>query len=383
MKKILNINKKEEEKRDIAKELVQISKMQSTREKKRGVVTVEFSWKLVVLVGLILGVIFWGNQILTLLIFLFLSIVLISAAIPVINWFTKRKLSKGLSIFITYFLGIFFILTMFGLVIVPFVNQIDNLVDSIPVWISRFTSDLNTFSIWESRIDSSTINKLVSDWFSGITLENTFTNMINLVGGIFGWVTLFFASMIFSIYLLLEHDSLVDFGLIRITSDEKRERVKKLVLDLERKLGRWLLGQAVVSTIAGLTLGVILTIFGIPFALPMGVFVALLSAIPSLGATFSSVPPVLFALITKGPLTAFIILLIFIVYQQIENNFIIPKVMGDITGIRPIVFLFTAAAFLILFGVWGAVLAVPTVVIATICYEFYIDLQKIEAKGSI
>ena len=115
----------------------------------------------------------------------------------------------------------------------------------------------------------------------------------------------------------------------------------------------------------------------------MGVFVALLSAIPSLGATLSSVPPLLIALITSGPVTATIILAIFVVYQQIENNFIIPKVMGNMTGIRPIAVLFTAAAFLILFGVWGAVLAVPTVVIASICYEFYIDLQKIQAKGSI
>mgnify|MGYP007118332198 CR=1 FL=1 len=52
-------------------------------------------------------------------------------------------------------------------------------------------------------------------------------------------------------------------------------------------------------------------------------------------------------------------------------------------GIRPIVVLFTAVTFLILFGVWGAVLSVPAIVIAQICYEFYIDLQKLQAKGSI
>jgi len=375
--------KPKEERRDIAKELTQISKIQRSREKQKRTITVEFSWKLVLFVFAILGVIFFGSQILTFLIFLFLSIVLMSATRPIIRGLVKKGISKGVAIGLTYFVGVLFILTMIALVIVPFVNQIDSLVESIPGWISRLTSDLNRFSILGYSIDSSTINDFVSNWVSGITWENTFSSVANLVGGIFGWTTLVLASTVFSIYLLLEHDTILDFGLIRITSDEKRERVKRLVLDLESKLGRWLLGQVVVSTIAGTVLGVILTIFDIPFALPMGVFVALLSAIPSLGATLSSLPPLLIALITKGPITAAIILAIFVIYQQIENNFIIPKVMGNITGIRPIVVLFTAAAFLILFGVWGAVLAVPTVVIATICYEFYVDLQKIQAKGSI
>ncbi len=115
----------------------------------------------------------------------------------------------------------------------------------------------------------------------------------------------------------------------------------------------------------------------------MGVLVALLSAIPSLGATVSSVPPLLIALITSGPLTAFILLIIFLIYQQIENNFIIPKVMGTAAGVKPVFVLFSAIIFLILFGVWGAILSVPALVISKICYEFYVDLQKIDAKGTI
>ena len=191
------------------------------------------------------------------------------------------------------------------------------------------------------------------------------------------------ASFVFSVYLILDHDKVLDFVLIRIHSDEKRSRVKKLVLDLEYKLGKWLIGQATVSAIAGTTLGLVLALFRIPFALPMGVLVALLSAIPSLGATIASIPPLLTALILKGPMTALIILLIFLVYQQVENNLIIPKVMGNAVEVKPTLILLAAITFLILFGVWGAVLSVPAMVILKMCYEFYIDLQKIDAKGSI
>ncbi len=55
----------------------------------------------------------------------------------------------------------------------------------------------------------------------------------------------------FFCYLILDHDKVLDFVLIRIHSDEKRARVKKLVLGLEYKLGKWLIGQATVSAIAG------------------------------------------------------------------------------------------------------------------------------------
>jgi predicted PurR-regulated permease PerM len=269
------------------------------------------------------------------------------------------------------------------MIFVPFLGQFNKLIDSIPVWIDTLSKGIDSFGISYSFIDSTSMNNMIMDWVERLTSVNNFEGLASTVGGVFSWTSLIFAAIVFSIYLVIDHDNILDFGLIRITSDEKRMKVKKLVLDLEGKLGRWLLGQAIVSSIAGIVLGSALALFNVPFALPMGVLIALLSTIPTLGATFGSIPPLLVALVVNGPLTAFIILLIFVVYQQIENNFIIPRVMGNAVGIRPILILFAAITFLILFGVWGAVLAVPAIVIGRIFYEFYIDLQKSQAKGSI
>jgi len=356
----------------------------SNRKKtEKPVFVIEFSWKLVSLVLIIFGLIFWGKQILNVLVFFFLSIVIMSVALPVVNWLQKKKVSKGWAIGITYSIGLILLLAIFSVVILPFVSQIDNLSESIPIWIKNFTSDVKGITIGDFKIDSNTINQTLISWFEKLTSIDSFENIASTVGGVFGWVTLFFASIVFSVYLVIDHNNVLDFGLIRISSDEKRARVRRLVLDLENKLGKWLLGQTLVSTIAGTVLGLTLAIFGVPFALPMGVLIALLSAIPTLGATVASIPPLLIALISNGIWSALILLAIFLVYQQIENNFIIPRVMGSAAGVKPILVLFTAITFLILFGVWGAVLAVPAIVISRICYEFYIDLQKIEAKGSI
>ncbi|HOK59528.1 MAG TPA: AI-2E family transporter [Candidatus Dojkabacteria bacterium] len=375
--KVLNINKPEE-KRDYIKELSELQKARSQKQTQQPVFTIEFSWKFLALVFFVMALVLWGEQLLGIAVFLFLSFVIMSAALPVINWFKKEGISKGWAIAVTYFLGFVLLLAVVALIVIPLINQINGLGKNIPVWVENITENLK-----ELDVSGFVINEALTQWFERFTSADSFKNITSAIGGAAEWASIVLASFVFSVYLILDHDKVLDFVLIRIHSDEKRSRVKKLVLDLEYKLGKWLIGQATVSAIAGTTLGLVLALFRIPFALPMGVLVALLSAIPSLGATIASIPPLLTALILKGPMTALIILLIFLVYQQVENNLIIPKVMGNAVEVKPTLILLAAITFLILFGVWGAVLSVPAMVILKMCYEFYIDLQKIDAKGSI
>lgn len=380
--KVLNINKPEE-KRDYIKELSELQKAKSQKQKQQPVFTIEFSWKFLALVFFVIALVLWGEQLLGIAVFLFLSFVIMSAALPIINWFKKEGISKGWAIAVTYFLGFVLLLAVVALIVIPLINQINGLGKNIPVWVENITENIKEIDIGGFVIKEEAINEALTQWFERFTSADSFKNITGAIGGVAEWASIVLASFVFSVYLILDHDKVLDFVLIRIHSDEKRARVKKLVLDLEYKLGKWLIGQATVSAIAGTTLGLVLALFRIPFALPMGVLVALLSAIPSLGATIASIPPLLTALIVKGPVTALILLLIFLVYQQVENNLIIPKVMGNAVEVKPTLILLAAITFLILFGVWGAVLSVPAMVILKMCYEFYIDLQKIEAKGSI
>ena len=380
--KVLNINKPEE-KRDYIKELSELQKARSQKQTQQPVFTIEFSWKFLALVFFVIALILWGEQLLGIAVFLFLSFVIMSAALPIINWFKKEGISKGWAIAVTYFLGFILLLAVVALIVIPLINQINGLGNNIPIWVENITENLKTLNIFGFAIDEKAINDALIQWLERFTSADSFQNITGAIGGVAEWASIVLASFVFSVYLILDHDKVLDFVLIRIHSDEKRARVKKLVLDLEYKLGKWLIGQATVSAIAGTTLGLVLALFRIPFALPMGVLVALLSAIPSLGATIASIPPLLTALIVKGPMTALILLLIFLVYQQVENNLIIPKIMGNAVEVKPTLILLAAITFLILFGVWGAVLSVPAMVILKMCYEFYIDLQKIDAKGSI
>lgn len=346
-------------------------------------VTIDLSWRLIGIIVLIFSFIYWGKELLSILTFVFLSLVIMSAVKPVVGRLTKWNISRGWAILISYLLGFSVIAALTSVILIPFVNQVGSLVNLIPELLEKYVSDFKGISFAGFSIDSNMISTYVTEVFKSFSLQGSIQSVADTIGSVFNFSTFMLAAIFLSLYLVLDHDSLLEILLIRIINDEKRNRVKKLVLDVEHKLGSWLLGQATVSGIAGLVLGIVLWLLGVPYALPLAVLVALFDAIPNIGATIATIPAVLVALLINGPINALIILIIFVLYQQLENNWIIPKVMGGAVGVRPILVMFTAFAFFILMGIWGAILSVPVLVILQILYEFYIDLQKLKAKGSI
>jgi predicted PurR-regulated permease PerM len=386
MPKILNIdskNKRFESSKDIIKDLTELEKLKQKRKENKPLVVVEFSWQLLTILILALVIIFAGKQLVTVGLFLFVGLVVMSALRPIVKWLMKRKFSKSWAVTLTYFLAFLAISGLISAVVLPFVGEINDLVQAIPNWVNRFVTDFSGVTIAGYTLDLTMLNTFVSDYVNNFDIQSSFQSIAGTLGSVFSWTSLLLAAVVFSIYLVIDHDSLLQLGLIRITSDQKRGRVKQLVVDVEEKLGRWLLGQATVSTIAGLVSGIILAVMGVPFALPLAVFIALMDAIPNFGAIIAGIPAVLVTFFALGPWSALLLVVLLAIYQQIENNLVIPRVMGNAVGIKPVLIMITAISFLILFGIWGAILAVPVLVIMQIIYEFYIDLQKLEAKGSI
>lgn len=352
-------------------------------DRNKPVVVVQLSWELLAAILLILAFIFWGNQLITVLLFLFFGFVFTSAARPVVGWLMSRKISKGWAVALTYIVAMILVFALLSIVIFPLAGQVSGLVQALPQWVENVVSNFQGITLGSITIDSKTITDFVSNGIQNITTGDSLKGVTNAVGSVVGTTGLLISSLVLSIYLVMEHDSILDFGLVRISSDQKRNRVKKLVMDVENKLGKWLLGQATVSSIAGIFVGILLTILNVPFALPLAVMTAILDAIPGIGATIATVIIAVIALITVGPVQASIFVALVLVYQQIENNLIIPKVMGNAIGLKPVIIMLGVFIALILFGIPGAIIAVPVMVLLQIFYEFYIDLQKLKAKGIV
>lgn len=354
-----------------------------SRKEKGQTVTIELSTKLMLFILLFLAFIYFGKQLLTVILFLFFGFVIMSTMKPVVKWLKKRGLSKGFSIGIAYFLLVLIILSFLFLVSAPFVSQLAELVNVLPAWVDESLLFLEDFSVAGYSLDTGSISKYATDLIKDFSTAANVKNIATFISDFFGIGAFIVTSLVFSIYLVSEHDTFAEILLIKIVSNEKRERVGKLVVDVENKLGSWVLGQGVVSFTTSVFSFIVLTLLGIPFALPLAMFSGLMNLIPNLGSTLAGFLMTLVALITVGPIKALVILVAFILYQLLENSVIAPKVMGNAVGLKPVVVLLGVIVFLIFFGVLGSVVAVPLMVIGQILYEFYIDLQKLEAKGIV
>ena len=376
----------EKEKSERYEDIEKIAKYQSRQNENKKTVVVEFPLWLITAVILFLAFRYLGGELLTIVVFLFMGFVLMSAFKPIVEWFEERDVSKGISITLTYIFVFLILMGLASLIFIPFGKEIQNMIEELPALLGSFFNSLNNLRIGSFSIDKQWLLSFTEDLNSFLTPSGSWDSLQNIadtVGGVMNWVALFIGIIILSIYLLSDSDQLLELGLLRIANDRKRERVKKLIEDVEKKLGRWLIGQTVISVIAGTVLGLSLSLLNVPFALPLAVMVGLLDMIPGIGATVATIPAVLIALISGGLSEAVIVLAIYLVYQQIENNFLVPKIMGSAVGLKPIFVMLGVFIFLILFGIWGAALAVPVMVVAEIFYDFFIDLQKLEAEGIV
>lgn len=353
------------------------------RRKNKESVTIDLSTRTMLFVLAILGFIFFAKELISVMVFVFFGFVLMSSMKPIVNWLKEKGLSKGLAITLPYLFLFVVILGVIVLLAVPLVNQMTELVKILPQWLESTLAFLEDFSIGGYSVNVDSISVYITEFIKGLPTADNVKNVATFLSGFFSIGAFLITSIVFSVYLVSEHDALADVVFMRIVSLEKRERVKQLVSDVEGKLGSWVLGQAVVSTSVMLFTWALLSVLKVPYALPLAIFTGFINVIPNFGSTISGILMALVTLISVSPVSALIVVGSFFVYQQIENSFIVPKVMGNAVGLKPIYVLLGVIVFITFFGLIGGFVAVPLIVIVKILYEFYIDLQKLEAKGIV
>jgi predicted PurR-regulated permease PerM len=371
-----------------SRERIDTSKGENTsgtnyKQKNKENLTIDLSTRTMFFILAILGFIFFSAELISVIVFVFFGFVLMASMRPIVNWLKKKGFSKGFAITLPYFFLLVIILGVVVLIAVPLVNQMTELAKVLPQWLESALTFLEDFSIGGYSVDVGSISSYITEIIKGFPTADNVKNVATFLSDFFGFGAFLVTSVIFSIYLVSEHDTLAEIAFIRIVSTEKRDRVKQLVSDVEEKLGSWVLGQGVVSTSVMLFTWVLLSILEVPFALPLAIFTGFINVIPNLGSTISGTFMALITLITVNPISALIVGGAFVIYQLVENSLIVPKVMGNAVGLKPIFVMLGVIVFLTFFGLIGGFVAVPLMVIAKILYEFYIDLQKLEAKGIV
>jgi predicted PurR-regulated permease PerM len=183
-----------------------------------------------------------------------------------------------------------------------------------------------------------------------------------LVGGIVGIVTI----VALSFYFLVEADTL--FGaFIRLFPRRRRLRVHAISHQITAKVSAWLSGQVMVAGIVGATAAVVLFTLGVPYFYVLAVIAAIGEMIPLLGPVLAAVPAIALASLVSWKL-AVGTATFYLVQQQIENHVIVPRLMSSQVGLSSAAII---VAFLVgasVFGLIGAILAVPTAAIVQVLF---------------
>lgn len=134
-------------------------------------------------------------------------------------------------------------------------------------------------------------------------------------------------------------------------------------------------GQLIICCIDGTLTGIGLAIFGVDFALLLGIIAGLLSIVPIFGTIISTVPAVLLGLV-QGPMTALIVLIWILVVHAIDTNFLTPKIVGSSSNLHPVIIIFALLAGQQFAGVLGLILAVPVASMLQTVIMFIIERAK-------
>ncbi len=309
---------------------------------------IDISHKTIIFVSLFFLGLWVVYQILDLILILFVAIIFMSAMFPLISFLQKAKVPKVLGIILIYILTFGTLGVLLTVSFAPLIEETTKLALTLP----SLLADLLKVNNLDPTVIQQEVNNLSKNLFS--TTKAIFENIISIV-----------FLLVLSFYLLLERENLEKRVANLFVGQE--ERIQKLLMEIESKLGAWLRGQLFLSLLIGVMVYLGLLILQIPYALPLAILAGFTEIIPVIGPIISAIPAILLGL-SISPVLALGVTAMYFVVQQLENNVIVPQVMKKAVGLNPLVVILAIAVGGRLLGIGGALLAVPIAVVLQVIF---------------
>ena len=306
----------------------------------------------------------------TILLLLYISGLFAIGFSPIIRLIEKQKLlpvvrtrfPRWLAILVLYLVIIGVLIGVGMLVVPPIVDQSQQLwaqKDELFPRAQQFLIDrgiLNEPLTLEQLIARAPLEK------GGEAVGTVFGAVVGVLGGVFGFLTI----LIVTFYILVEANRLRDL-LLHLFPREKRPRVAAASREIVAKVSAWLGGQLMLGAIIGVTSAIGLWLLGVPFFYVLALISGIGEMIPIVGPILSAIPAVGVAA-TVSFKKALLVIIFFVVQQQFENHVLVPKVMERQVGVSAVFVIVSLLIGANLFGIVGAILAVPTAAILQVVF---------------
>lgn len=302
------------------------------------------------------------------------------------------KLSKLLSILVTYVIAIGVIAILMVFILPQLYTSITDIVDRLPVWYNNLTTMVDNF---ENRhadlgfIDYNIINEHLTSLYPKIisyltdTLANLLPYVVNTSMAIVKGVVNLIISIMVSVYMISDHKNIFyQFKklLYAVFPKQAADTARTICRESTNIFLKFMYGKAIDSVIIGIICFVCMNIFKFPYTVLISVIVGITNMIPYFGPYIGGVLGGIIIVIVN-PVQVIFFAVMILVIQQFDGLFLGPKILGDSTGLKPLWVIFAIVVGGAMFGVLGMFLGVPTM--AVICYILNIVVEHFLKKRNI
>ncbi len=321
---------------------------------------------------------------------------------PIVNYLERKGIKRQFGVIIVYISAIL----IFGILIVSVIpktiNEISNLLTSLPAMVDTLIREVNNFASnvfakFNIELPENFINvyketnpkvngdvetpQIVSDILNSIkaTINDLIVkaqgslmgSLSNVLSKLYGFLTSAFRLVliiIFSFYFSVDKDRFMH-RVKKAIPNKYRDDISYLTSNIDTALQQFIRGRMLMAIFVGLITMAYLLVLRVDFAIIIGLITCVADIIPYIGPFLGCAPAVLFAFM-DSPMKALWVLILFVIVQWVENNILAPKLIGDSTGLNPLVILISIIIGGGIFGVWGMVISVPLTSIIFILVDF-------------
>lgn len=324
-------------------------------------------------VGIVLIAVFLGVRVLgileSILLVIAASLVVAVGLQPAITWLEGRGLKRAIAMMVLMVAGLLVVGALAFVLLPTIVAQVTNLVSALPDYLDRLESGTR----WFARLDQR-FNLMSRAQSIGASLPGTALALaVGIGNAIFYTIIALVLTPSFA-YTLPN----IKRWAVRLLVRDRREDFLFVLNRSTDLIANYLTGNLIVSLVAGVTSFAALSLIGVPYAVALAAFIAVADLIPVVGALIGAALAVAVAAFVGTPqLVATLIYMV--VYQQVENHLIIPRVMNKAIDLSPAVVIISLLIGGTLAGLVGALLALPVAAMSKVIVTEFVLKERIEA----
>ncbi len=354
-----------------------LASMRSSRGGQR--VLIDLSWRMIGKILLVLALLWLTYQLRGFLLTLFIALLLTAAFAPPVAWLQRRNIPRPGAVTLVFLAFLAFLAGILLLLIPPLIDESKELYKRLPGLVER------TEGILRQRYPN--LYQRLQDFADrqaeggSVDIPISVPDILSVGVGIASGIGDLFVALVMTAYLLLDGQRVYRWS-VRYLPDSQETKVRRAIPEISQVVSGYIAGQVLTSIMFGVFSFLLLTVLGVPQAIFLAVLAAIMDAVPIVGVAIATVPAALLAF-TVSLTAAVIVVAAYIVYQQIENHVIVPKIYSDRLKISSFAVLVAVVIGGELLGILGVLLALPIAAAIPVVERIWIGERLVSEESPV